>query len=278
MTGGRIIEPNGPNSPGDSYNPFQSFSTLSEGFEAAVSVTFDDPDAFIEEIIQGVLEMPPEERFKKSADLLEEKLIEKFGSTEAFGALLPLDQEWIDQFLNQMFSRAMNDISQTAFYNRDGADWVILLAALNTCKHGFSRLDEVDLGEEERREVASSLLSLYFRLYREIKREKEAGEGDFQIVAKDVLRAQDVILPKIGIENGLPSANEVSDSEAYRFVRQEGAVLCYKRVEISLGRGGELAGLSESHFKQVLESYGEKPFYGPDSSEELNSGPDLDNV
>lgn len=275
MTGGKITGPDGPNGLTDSYDPFQSFSTVSSQFEAAINATFDDPEAFIDEIVEAVLEMPPEDRFVASEDVILETLSDRFGHEDTFQAVFPLGPRWIENFLDELFSKAMTEIAKDAFKTRHGGDWLVALPVLQTSRLAFSRLSGEELSDEEQNVLYSAFAALFIRLYHEIEREKADGNGNFELVATDIAYAQHVISPIVGFDTYYPPPESVDQSNAYELAVQEGAVLCYALVPISIGRGAELSDRSEAEFKRLLEQYGVTPRYGPDSVGELHSGPDL---
>lgn len=277
MVGGKISGPNGPSGPNKRYDPFQSFSSIQDQFEAAVKASFDDPEVFFENVIDDVLEIPPEERFERSISVMEEHYESEFGQADAFQALLPFGQQWIESYLTELFSQVMTEVAKTAFHTREGGDWLIILPVFRACNVAFEGITKDSIEDSEKFKLYSALVALFFRLYREVNREKEHENGDFELVAMDLVRALEVIVPITNAGAGVQSPEKVTSSEAYEMALQEGAILCYVYAEISVGRGAELAGLSQVEFRNLLESYGITPRYGPESVSDLHSGVDLDN-
>jgi hypothetical protein len=276
MVGGKISGPNGPSGPDKRHDPFQSFSSVQDQFEAAVKASFDDPDVFLETVIDDVLAMPPEERFEESINVIEEHYEDEFGQADTLAALLPFGQQWIESYLTELFSQVMTEVAKTAFHTREGGDWLVVLPVLQACNGAFEGVTEDSIEHSEKSKLFSALAALFFRLYREVKHEKDDGTGDFELVAMDLIRALEVIVPITESGVQVRSSDEVTSSAAYDIALQEGAMLCYVYAEISVGRGAELAGLSQVEFKQLLESYEITPRYGPQSISDLHSGVDLE--
>jgi len=276
MTGGPITGPNGPQPPGDPYDPFQSLHSLTDQFEAAISASMDDPEQFLSRLLDEILSMPPEDRFENAVKVMEAELTEESGSPEAFTATLPFGQAWLDRFLDELLERAISEVSQAAFKNREENDWLILLPVLSRFRSVFSVVGNRDLSQEEIRKLFSAILAVFVRLYGEIGKQQESKDGSLKLVAEDLIRADRVISSILTEEDSANLLDDVPLEDAYEAVLEQGAVICYAYVEISVGRGGELLGITEAEFKELLISYNLEPRHGPESLDDLNSGPDLD--
>ncbi|WP_157745905.1 UPF0175 family protein [Halorubrum trapanicum] len=240
--------------------------------EAATSISIDDPEAFLEAVVDDILAQPLDTRFTDSIEVFEEHVTEEFGTIEAFASILPVDNENAIQFVESMLDMAMDDLVKDALHADDPTGYLILLSAfefLNSCLL-LSRRDDLD--ESQRRILASSFIAVYARIYRAWQIEKEKSEVDLGPLAQDLVWARDALLGEL-----LPPSEEYPDpsnTSAYQSVevqRRAGAVLVYDRDEISIGRGAELAGLTQNEFQKVLKASDVEIQYGPESAEELLS-------
>jgi len=240
--------------------------------EAATSISIDDPEAFLEAVVDDILAQPLESRFIDSIEIFEEHVTEEFGTFEAFASILPVDNENAIQFVESMLDMAMDDLVKDALHADEPTGYLILLSAFEFLRNCLLLSRRESLDESQRKILVSSFIAVYARIYRAWQIEKEKSEVDLRPLANDLVWAQDALLGEL-----LPPTEDYPDpsnTSAYQSVelqRRTGAVLVYDRDEISVGRGAELAGLTQNEFQKVLKTSGVEIQYGPDSAEELLS-------
>jgi predicted HTH domain antitoxin len=73
-------------------------------------------------------------------------------------------------------------------------------------------------------------------------------------------------------EREFSNPDTVDSEVARQKLREYGAVMAYRRLDISVGRGAELPDFSRFEFEKLLGEYGIEPRYGPDSADGLADG------
>jgi predicted HTH domain antitoxin len=277
-----------------SVDPTQPLLLLVRRLQEATSATFDDPEQFIEEIVQELLELPPERRFEDGVEILDEQFTEEFGSIDAFEAQFPLASAFLFAFLEQLLNQWSKEIAESALEAGPQERNALLLVlgavdvmhdAMNRLQAGMQSDDDagdngspsLDLTDQDKNRLGSVCIAIYARLYREIKRDQDGEQPSFDALAKDVLYGERVLTEVLHPAVEYPSIDEMTDEEIVTVAIRRGALRAYVQSDISIGRGAELAGMTQEQFVELLEQNGIRPDYGPDSVEELYSGPDLMN-
>lgn len=81
-----------------------------------VELVFDDHEEFLQDLNEEILALPPEERFTQSQRVLRDHIDDKFGSTDAFAAILPeSDPAKLPAFLKQLFDKLLTDVLDGVF-------------------------------------------------------------------------------------------------------------------------------------------------------------------
>lgn len=247
--------------------------------ERETSQSVDDLEGFVDEIMDRVLSMPPGERFEDSASVVEDCIEEEFGSVDVFAASLGPDAEVFAQFLDDLLDYLLDQLVDRSL-EASGEERVPCLVLVGTVDY-LQGLFEVLLEEPSNREqtmhVLSSLVALYARVYRELKRESDGEAGNWAAVARDTLRSEGVFhqLSDDDRSEQLTDVDDLRDRAAIGRVGQYGAAVVYDRSEISLSRGAELAATTQDEFVEYVRELGIRPRFGPESPEDLYSDPDL---
>lgn len=208
---------------------------------------------------------PPEERFTRSPGVLKEHIEERFGTTDAFTALLPAaNAEKIPELLGEIVDHLLDQILPGIFYERDPFDRLVLAALFQTVQTAIERLPNV-----EDREVKQRLIGLLLVLACHLHGLEEAEEPLDNEMVHDVGRAIAHVF-SAPQDPPIPDPDELNSDEAQQLVRELGAVVAYTRLNISVSRGGELAGTTANEFKKLLQSFGVQPRSGPNSVDELH--------
>ena len=279
----------------NALDPSQPLMLLAQQLESATSVTFEDPEAFVEELVGEILGLPSEERFERAMYVAEERIADEFGSLDLFESTFPIDPEFLQVFLQQLFDNGMRELAQRALAEdrptRNGP--LTVLGMLNVMQHTLEvglaassaskgaddgELPSVveDLEKSDHYRLGSIYVALYCRLYREIERERAGEDPDFEAIARNVVYGEKALLDVLEPDKAYPlSPGEMSNDELLEVAIVRGALRAYDLLDISTGRGAELAGMTQSAFLDTLETSGIRPNHGPDSVEDLYSGPDL---
>lgn len=277
-----------------SVDPTQPLLALVQQLQGATSATFDNPEEFIEEIVQELLELPPERRFEEGAEILEEHLLEEFGSLDAFEAQFPVASALLFAFLERLLNQWSEEISKNALESEHQERNALLLvlgavdvmqASMNSVQAGMQPDGDAgekepspfELSEHEKYQLGSVFIATYARLYREIKRDQTGKQLSLDALAKDILYGERVLTKILNPSAEYPEIEELPSDEVATIAIRRGALRAYVQADISIGRGAELAGMTQDQFVEFLEQNDIRPNYGPSSVEELYSGPDLRN-
>lgn len=277
-----------------SVDPTQPLLSLVRRLQEATSVTFDDPEQFIEEIVQELLELPPERRFEEGIKILEDHVVGEFGSRDAFEAQFPLASAVLFAFLEQILNQWGEEITESALQS-DGQEQnalLIILGAVDVMQDsmrciqaGMQSNDDpkeidlpaLELDEQEKDQLGSILIATYARLYREIKRQQNGERPLLNVLAKDILYGERALVAVLHPDAEYPEIEDMTDGERATIAIRRGVLRAYVQSDISIGRGAELAGMTQEQFVEFLEENDIRPDYGPESVDELYSGPDLTN-
>lgn len=251
--------------PAEYLDPLAPLSSQFQQLKSMVELVFDDYEEFIQEFNEDILALPPEERFTQSHAVLRDHIGDRFGSTDAFAAILPeSDPAQLPSFLKQVFDTLLTDVLEGVFFQRDPDDHLVLAALLHALYYAIQRLEETD-DQETRNRIASSMFALLSRVQHTLTDSPESlpeeaiwdtAYGLHYITAGDV-------------DPAFPNPEGVSFDDAKEQVIEFGAIIAYARLDISLSRGSELAGVPPEEFQGELERYDIVPRFGPNSIEEL---------
>lgn len=244
----------------------------------------------IGDIFTKVMELPPEDRFTNSYQLMKELIQEEFGDEESLKSNYPwlADEGFLDRLnrlLQETVLETQRKVLQGIYFKRDAKEHLIVAVLVE--KFGRSLYLAInnsdELNEEEINKAISCSLALGGRLYDLVESvdseiDEEVVEENEKInneVVMDIKRAE-YYLSQISKEPSPESPEEREIGEIRREVIESGAVLAFELLDISVSRGAELADLSEDEFTDLLEQYGISSIYGPDSVEELYEDIDID--
>jgi hypothetical protein len=277
-----------------SVDPTQPLVLLAQQLREATSLTFDDPEQFVDDLVQELLDMPPEQRFEEGITVLRDHFVEEFGSVDAFEAQFPLASAVLFAFLEQTLNQWGEEIAENALESSRG-EWnslpIVLAAvdvmqdAMNGIQAGMQSQDDteesdfppLELTEGEKYRLGSVLIAIYARLYREIKRGQNGEMPQFSVLAKDVLYGEKTLIAVFDPEAEYPEIEDMTDQESIALASRRGALRVYEETDISIGRGAEIARMTQNEFVELLEENNIRPNYGPESVDDLHSGPDLTN-
>lgn len=251
--------------PAEYLDPLAPLSSQFRQLESMLKLVFDDYEDALRALTDDVLGLPPDERFTRSNEVLQEHLEERFGSTDAFAAVLPeSDPEKLPAVLDGLFDALQADVLEGVYVRRNPDDHLVLAAMVQTLRYCVRRLDESD-ERETRNRIASTMLALVSRLQDVLAESPESIPDD---AVRDT--AYGLYYVSAGDDGPeFPSPEGRPLEEVREQVIEFGAIVAYVRLNISLGRGAELAGLPPDRFEAALDEYDVEPRFGPKSVEEL---------
>lgn len=262
---------------GDPRDLSQPLVQLLREVERDLSRTFDDTEAFVQEIFEAILDLPPDQRFRESADIVKQRIEDRFGSADVFDSKVPMSAVFARQLLLRFFDSWLEEHARETLQQDTGKTGPLLI---HTAGIGVLHelIDSVEPDENSRAnnvKLFSAFLALYARIYHEHKHQRSSQEA-FIDFARDIGRAR-VVLLEVHNENSGDEfqPNDWSDERTLQETRAFGALLVYSQFEISVGRGAELAGMTQDEFVDYAKRNGIEPQYGPESTDDLYSGPDL---
>lgn len=275
-----------------SVDPTQPLVFLVQQLEGLTSATFDEPEEFIDEIVQELLEMPPEKRFEEGMDVVEEHAVDEFGSIDAAEAQFPIAEAILFTLLEQLLTEWAGDLAEKSLRDnrKEKNALLVILAAVDVIQNSFnaiqmirqsedgdesSEFKHLEFDKQDKRLLGSILIAMYARLYREIKRDREGKRPDFAAIAEDVLYGERAQMKFADPNFDFPEIQSMSAEEIASGAICRGAMRAYTELDISIGRGAELAEMRQQEFKELLEINDIQPDFGPESVEDLYSGADL---
>lgn len=270
IDGGVQSKPNG--SP---EAPLRHFSNQFGAIETALQFVIDDPGEVVAEIFEAVLKLPRERRFSESIVEVEDIVKRRIGSEEVLKAhfrefepddFISLPREQLDSLLE--------DTVERVFFVRHASPTLVICSAYEIarqCSYAVGENQDDDLNKR----ALSSMLAVIARLYEGSTTER-AGQEWLEALATDVLWASHAVSEDT--QSGSDAiVGEIEPSDALEDAVRFGAVVAYARLDISVSRGAELAGVSVADFEQELKRYDVQARYGPTSTDELE-GNVLDDV
>jgi predicted HTH domain antitoxin len=242
-----------------------------EAYVSTLNFVYDDLDGWLTELATDVLQLPVEERFTRSRDVFEDHLAREFGSTDAFRAQLPqLNSERAQEFAEGVLDRLLRQTLEQVWYVHDPEPYLLLSVGFVNAKYGIEYLPTLDA--EAGDVVFSSVLGYFARLYDVA----ESGEGDDysdEVLWRDTARLIYHVERAVDGESETIDDPETEDlTELKAEIRRLGAVIAYSRLDISVGRGAELAGVSHPAFRELLEQSDVTPRFGPSDADDLFDG------
>lgn len=244
--------------------PLETLSSELRTYRAVLELLIDDPDEFVDEVVDEVLAMPADRRFESSVTVLEEHAREAFGSVEAFWSQFPAgDPEKALDLLETLSKKLRDETLEGVFQYRDPETHLVLVAAYQLLLDAVGRIDATE-DDEERRRLVSTCVALLARIYdASANRTDEDGVGtELRTIADDVGWAISELYDR-------HDPTEVDPETALEGIRAFGAVVAYGNLDISVSRGAELAKVSTTEFETTLAEGDVRPRYGPESVEEL---------
>lgn len=260
-----------PQSPQETFDPFQPLASQFNQLESMLNIAFDDFGELISKITSRVLDMPPEERFTESVDEVADLLEEEFGSGDVFNSKLPVNADQLIPLVNEGFNQLMEKILSGTFIIRNPEDHLLLVSAIHELRVGLNQAhkckEDVEFAEGvDERQLLSSVSAIWARIYSIKDEEGEAIKDD---LAHDIVRSLYFRTDAIGRPELSVYPEGIDTAHTYRIVRHYGAAIAYASLDISLSRGAELAELSLDEFKELLKNRGVSIRYGPRSVDEL---------
>lgn len=251
--------------PGEYLDPLAPLASQFQQLRSMMELVFDDYEEFLQDLNEDILALPPEERFTQSHEVLREHVENRFGSTDAFAAILPeSDPEKLPAFLQQVFDKILTDVLEGVLFQRDPEDHLILAALFQTLNYSIRRLSEAEKQETKDR-IASTMLAMVSRLQNILSDSPESLPDE--AIWDTAYGLHYLTIQDSGPD--FPNPDKMSYDEAKQQVIEFGAVIAYARLSISISRGAELAGTSTDEFRTKLDRYDVEPRFGPNSVEEL---------
>lgn len=251
--------------PAEYLDPLAPLASQFRQVKSMMELVFDDYEEFLKNLNEDILALPPEERFMQSHEVLREHVEDRFGSTDAFAAVLPeSDPEKLPAFLKQVFEKILTDVLEGVFFERDPEDHLVLAALFQTLDYGVQQLSETD-DQEAKNRIASIMLAMLSRLQHIFNDSPESlpDEAIWDTAYGLHYLTTDDSGP------AFPDPGALAFDEVKQRVIEFGAVIAYARLNISLSRGAELADISPEEFRAKLDRYDIAPRLGPNSVEEL---------
>lgn len=259
-----IDGPNGPDNPDNGpYGPLQN--ELGD-IRYAMSNFFDDPEQKFREFYEGLLSLPRSERFSNSAEDFKQELIDAAGSEGAVEALFPqnsINQNFFVSFIRLLGTRFLEAAEEDVRLNRNPEVPLAFMCLGEGLRTGFSHLGREEVNNEH---ILSCSMALMARL---LQLGEKPDETEPEEIIKDAAYMVYHIDAAISSEPRYQDPEELNYDEMRSIVRSVGAIIAYKEMDISIGRGAELAGVSRPEFEQMLENSDINPRYGPSSVDEL---------
>jgi predicted HTH domain antitoxin len=218
-----------------------------------------------------IQQMSPEERFTESANRFHAVFVDE-GVEEDVNAVVsgvessPISKEMFEAFdeVWTLLQKAM--LKQLEQSREDEIPRLLFALYLEKAQNAFVATDNAIEDSEQIDRPVSTLIALSSLLLEVIF---EGEEVDREEMFRDVLRA-DYYMDQSGSPL-LQSPGELSEEDVREKVLVEAAVLAYERLNISVGRGAELAGISVPEFEEELDRHGIRPNYGPEHLDDLVS-------
>jgi predicted HTH domain antitoxin len=239
-------------------------------YTSTLELIYDDFGGWLDGLATELLKLPPEARFTESIEVFEEHLTREFGSPDAFESQLPnWNEERSKEFSEELLERVLRRTLEEIWYVRDPAPSLLVAVGVVGVQYGLRNAQTMN--EQSRSVVLSSTLAYFSRLYH------VAESGDGNAPSEDLWR--DTARLIYHVERAVDGESETIDdpesedlTELKTEIRRLGAVIAYSRLDISVGRGAELAGVSHPAFRELLEQSDVTPRFGPSDADDLFDG------
>jgi len=259
----------GPNGPEGAAEQFKQFS---DQFVEDLNRIPGVDEEVIKQVLQGVCEAPPEERFTDSMRIFREELQGKIGEDlnssdfeiQVVERLVPV----LFDRLNPDIEEVQEDFLEVVVANREAAEVPLILTVfLEKLSDSLTSLYERNLTDET--EVDELLPSILIALNGRLVTFQEDGVDTlYKDLIEDIVYANYYLAE--ATDRPTPThPSKLSDSRMRKQVLTTGATKAYRERDISLSRGAELAGMSLDEFEAALSQQGIQPAQGPDADEEL---------
>lgn len=277
MSGGQGVS-GGP-SPANSIDFSQPLVLVLKQLEEDAQISTEELEEFVDELTNEILSRPPEYRFEKSTEVVKSEIIDRFGSEEVYASLFPASPEQFLQLLENLLEYWMQIIvAGVTEAEEDELDaGLVYLSAIATVRVLTEAVDEESNSQAESEILASSTIALYARIFNEHQQNSSGNELNWEAIIEDTLWAGGKLDEVMREDHDwhVPTLEELSPREGLQTLRVFGAGVLYDRSDASIGRGAEMAQVSQTEFRQYLVEGGIRPRLGPESAEEFYSDPDL---
>lgn len=268
-------------------DPFKPLSSQLDQFNLFLQVIFDDPEETIENVCKDILELPPEERFGDSISLIEDRIEQEVGSADVVESLAPdVDRLKALKNLSSLLDTLIDQTLDGVWYYRDAESYIVLSAGYSVIQYGIDRrIEEAKEGAAsvDVEQMFSATMAYFCRLWvlaqEYTETDQEVAEADDrsgrrELIIRDVYRTMYYVWNAVESEEadreeGFEHPSDLDFESMHKEVRALGAAVAYARLNISIGRGAELAGVSRFEFEDILDRFSVEPRYGPQSVEEL---------
>lgn len=255
----------GPNGSGGAAEQFKQFSDQLTAFLEQIPGV--NPD-YLKEMSHEVLEMPPEERFTQSMDVLTERMVSEVEESE-----FDVNTDMLEQFFPVLMKQLTDDLDRVGHRSlefivesREGARLSMVISLyFEAISELLQLLYEQSLSDDLDEPLPSVALALNSRLM-------DFQEENFETLYEDLI--EDVVYANYYLADATDRPtpthpSELSDRRMQKHILAMGATKAYRNLDISLSRGAELAGMSLDEFEAALSQQGIQPTQGPDADEEL---------
>ena len=252
-------------------NPLAPFKEQLEAYTSTLELIYDDFGEWVAELVADVLELSSEARFTGSVDVFEEHLTREFGSPDAFESQLPnWNEETAQEFSDQLIERVLRRTLEQIWYVRDPEPYLLIAVGFVSIQYGLRHARE--MAERNRKVALSSTLGYLARLYDVAESGADADQLNEELV-RDTARLIYHIERAVDSESESiddPESDDITDLRVE--IRRLGAVIAYSRLDISLSRGAELAGVPQPVFRELLAESGVTARFGPSDADDLLDG------
>ena len=251
-------------------DPLAPFREQLEVYTSTLELIYDDFGGWLDALTTELLKLPPEARFRDSIEVFEEHLSREFGSPDAFESQLPnWNEDRSKEFLEELLERVLRRTLEEIWYVRDPAPSLLVAVGFVTIQHGLRNAQAMD--KQSRVVVFSSTLGYFARLYHvaEYEADTPASEELWRDTARLIYHVEQAVDGEPETIDD-PESDDITDLKSE--IRRLGAVIAYSRLDISVGRGAELAGVSRPAFRELLEQSGVTPRFGPSDADDLFDG------
>lgn len=262
-----VTGPNASNGPADS---FEIFSDQVLGLLDQLQlrgITADD----IKELSENILDLPPDERFTQSISVFVEGLgpqsegsldISSIEESPLVEQMIPVFIRSLEDMTEELQRRSLKFVEA----NREEAEEALVIAVyFEKWKSAVKSAYNMGLSDEVNETILSTSIALNSRL---VRFHNDNSSSLYEDLANDIVYANYYLAEAMN-ETPPTHPSELSKQRIWEQVLAVGAIKAYQDLDISLGRGAELAHMSHDQFEAALSERGIQPEQGPDSDEPL---------